>query len=177
MSAFTIILDLAKRSGVFKRNKVPLELKVLAALLYFSGLSYRRIASLNAFKHRFSYWSVRYWYLALRQVLPKPKRKPRSLIAIDETKTKLVGSQVYVWAARDVESREILAFRVSFSRSILDAELFLKEVLKYCEEKPLFLVDKGPWYPDAFRSLGLAYKHERFGMRNRIERWFRNIES
>jgi len=49
---------------------------------------------------------------------------------------------------------------VSFTRSSLDAELFLREVLQYCENKPLFLVDKGPWYPDAFKNLGLEYRHE-----------------
>jgi len=48
-----------------------------------------------------------------------------------------------------LEIKEILAFRVSFTRSSLDAELFLKD-------KPLFLVDKGPWYKEAFKSLGLG---------------------
>ena len=59
-----------------------------------------------------------------------------------------------------MDSKEVLAFRVSFTRSSLDAELFLREVLKYCRNKPLFLVDKGPWYRDAFDSLGLEYRHE-----------------
>lgn len=81
-----------------------------------------------------------------------------------------------VWAARDVDSKEVLGFRCSFTRSSLDAELFLKKVLQYCENKPLFLVDKGPWYPDAFKSLGLEYEHQTFGMRNRIERWFRDSQ-
>jgi len=53
----------------------------------------------------------------------------------------------------------VLAFRVSFTRNRLDAELFLREVLKYCIGK--FLVDKRPWYPDAFNSLGLDYIYER----------------
>ncbi|MFQ6134501.1 MAG: hypothetical protein ACE5KU_01635 [Nitrososphaerales archaeon] len=81
-------------------------------------------------------------------------------IAVDETKTKLVGEQLIIWAARDVDTEEVLGFRCSFTRSSLDAELFLKEVLRYCENRPFFLVDKGPWYPDAFRNLGLEYRHE-----------------
>ncbi len=40
----------------------------------------------------------------------------------------------------------------------LDAEIFLRKVLEYCEGKPTFLVDKGPWYHDALERL--EYGHE-----------------
>jgi transposase-like protein len=43
-------------------------------------------------------------------------------------------------------------------RSSLDAEIFLKQVLQYCENKPLILVDHGPWYVDALEKLGLEYE-------------------
>jgi transposase-like protein len=85
-------------------------------------------------------------------------------IAVDETKVKIErrGEPIYVflWAARDVDTKEVLAFRASFTKSSLNAEIFLKQVLEYCENKPLFLVDKGPWYRDAFERLGLEYRHE-----------------
>jgi transposase-like protein len=45
-----------------------------------------------------------------------------------------------------------------------------------CTNKPLVLVDKGPWYRWAFERLGLEYKHERFGMRDRVERFFRYLK-
>jgi transposase-like protein len=38
------------------------------------------------------------------------------------------------------------------------------------------LVDKGPWYRWAFERLGLEYRHERFGIRNRVERFFRYLK-
>ena len=60
----------------------------------------------------------------------------------------------------DVDTKEVLAFRVSFTRSSLDAEMFLKQVLECCENRPLFLVDNVPWYRDAFERLGLEYRHE-----------------
>jgi len=41
---------------------------------------------------------------------------------VDETKLKLKVEQLFVWAAIDVKTREVLACRVSWSRSILDAE-------------------------------------------------------
>jgi len=59
---------------------------------------------------------------------------------------------LFLWAARDVDTKEVLTFRASFTRSSLDAEIFLKQILEYCENKPLFLVDKGPWYREAFET-------------------------
>ena len=38
-SIFTELEELVKSSGVFKRNKKSVEIKVLASLLYFFGLS------------------------------------------------------------------------------------------------------------------------------------------
>jgi len=94
MSALQMMLDWVRGSGVFQRNRVPLEVKVLAAMLCFAGLSYRRASR---------------------------------LIAVDETKAKLGGEHVFIWAARDVDTKEVLAFRASFTRSSLDAEIFLKQ--------------------------------------------------
>jgi transposase-like protein len=44
-----------------------------------------------------------------------------------------------------------------------------------CTNKPLVVVDKGPRYRWAFERLGLEYMHERFSMRNRVERFFRYL--
>jgi len=93
-------------------------------------------------------------------------------VAVDETKLKLGGEQLYVWAAIDVKTREVLACRVSWTRSIMQAEAFLRKTLEACSPKPIILVDKGPWYPEALRSLELKWRHATFGLRNRIERWF-----
>jgi hypothetical protein len=38
-----------------------------------------------------------------------------------------------------------------------------------CTNKPLVIVDRGPWYRWAFERLGLEYRHERLGMRNRVD--------
>ena len=156
MSALQALVDMVKEAKVFKRNKTSLEKKVLASMLCFAGLSYRKVAGLVGGMSRMA---VQRAFIAMKG-LPKPERRHRRLIAVDETKAKLKGKQFFIWAARDVDTKEVLAFRVGFTRSSLDAELFLKEVLKYCEDKPVFLLDKGPWYPDAFDSLGLEYRHE-----------------
>jgi len=82
--------------------------------------------------------------------------------------------------------REVLAVYVSRGRSILNTLIFLKRVFKACENKPVIVVDRGPWYiveplgstkyPWALKRLGIEYFHETFGERNRIERWFRKLK-
>ncbi|MEM0049331.1 MAG: hypothetical protein QW424_03200 [Candidatus Bathyarchaeia archaeon] len=57
-------------------------------------------------------------------------------------------------------------------KKIMAAEALLRRVLEACTNKPLILVDRGPWYPEALRSLDLKWKHVIFGMLNRIKRWF-----
>jgi transposase-like protein len=106
-------------------------------------------------------------------------REPRyrRCIAVDETKLRVKKSYVYIWSAVDVDSsRELLALEASYGRSSLNVLAFLKKALRMCTDKPLVLVDKGPWYRWAFERLGLEYRHERFGMRNRVERFFRYLK-
>ena len=121
----------------------------------FSVLVGRVVAGVLRGLARFSHESVRLWFRRLRKTFPKPKRKRRSLVAVDETKLKLRGEHLFVWAAIDVETKEVLACRVSWTRNIMQAEAFPRKVLETCTNKPLILVDKGPWYPEALRVLGL----------------------
>ena len=52
--------------------------------------------------------------------------------------------------------------RVYTTRNWLVTRSFVKEVLKYCENKPKFVIDKAPWLVEALKSLNLGFKHERF---------------
>jgi putative transposase len=117
-------------------------------------------------------------YLAKRVSEIKVSKEPRyrRCIAVDETKLSVKGVYVYVWSAVDVDSKKLLALEASYGRSSLNALSFLKKALKMCTNKPLVIVDKGPWYRWAFERLGLEYRHERFGMRNSIERFFRYLK-
>ncbi|MEM2582454.1 MAG: DDE-type integrase/transposase/recombinase [Candidatus Caldarchaeum sp.] len=103
-------------------------------------------------------------------------RKPRRLVAVDETVEKRLGEWVYVWSAVDVDAGEIIAVYASRGRSMLNALTFLRMVLRACEGKPVVVVDRGPWYPWALKRLGIEYFHETFGERSRIERWFRELK-
>jgi transposase-like protein len=103
-------------------------------------------------------------YLSKKVSEIRVAREPRygRCIAVDETKLRVKKSYVYIWSAVDVDSRELLALEASYGRSCLNALSFLKKALKMCTDKPLVLVDKGPWYRWAFERLGLEYRHERF---------------
>ena len=90
-----------------------------------------------------SHESVGIYYHRLKTVLEQPEKKKRRLVAIDETKIKLENKQIFVWAAIDVDTRECLAIWASGGRTSFHAYVFLREVLKHCENKPEIVVDRG----------------------------------
>ena len=107
------LIEKARRSRVFKRNKKSLEVKILAALLYFFGLSLRKTSLFVSFFEEISHESVRKYYHRLKYILKQPRKKERKLIAVDETIVKVGERRVFVWAAIDVETKECLAIWVS----------------------------------------------------------------
>jgi transposase-like protein len=105
--------------------------------------------------------------------VPPRGRRP---VAVDEAAEKVNGREVCVWAAMDVDTRELPAIKATRSRGSMDALLFLSRVLGACTNKPVFVVDRGPWYSWAFQELGLEYYHETFGDRSRVERFFGSLK-
>ena len=69
----------------------------------------------------------------------------------------------------------MLALDVSYGRSCLNAITLLEKALKLCSNKPLVIVDRSPWYRWALERLRLEFRHERFGLRNIVERFFRYL--
>ena len=82
--------------------------------------------------------------------MKEPKKKERKLIAVDETIIRVGDWKVFVWAAIDVETKECLAIWVSMARHQFLVSKFIRIVLKYCKNKPTFIVDRGRWYKNAF---------------------------
>lgn len=160
----------ARVKQLFTKNRVDPDDKVLATLLYHLRLSYRRVST--AMEDAFSYESVRTWYRKVGSNLPAPKRIHRQLIGVDETKLKISGLLIFVWSCVDVKRNEMLALKVFAGRGELDAIVFIREALGYCTNRPIVLVDHGPWYPPALEYLGLRYKQVTFGKRNIVESWF-----
>ena len=176
MNPYHILLKAVQDAHVFKRNKIPPETKVVASLLYLSGLSYRAMTYQTRLIGA-SHVSVFNWVHALRGIVSRVPRRERKIVAIDETKLKIQGRQVYVWAAIDADTKELLAVYASYYRSSINTIVFLKRVLETCiGRKPVVLVDGGPWYPWPLNEMGFKWLHVTFGYRNTIERFFRILK-
>ena len=80
-----------------------MEFKILAALLYFFGLSLRKTSKYLSLFEAISHESVRIYYHRLKKVLKKPRKKERRL-SIDETKLKLEKKLILaIWASERKE--------------------------------------------------------------------------
>ena len=175
MRPYNTLLKAAQDARIFRRNKRPLRSKVLACLLYLSGLSYRGMTYQTGMI-RASHVSVCRWVHAMRGIISRVPTRERRVVAIDETKLKIKGRQVFVWAAMDTDTKELLAVYASYYRSSINTLVFLKRVLSTCTNRPVVLVDGGPWYPWALDRYGLKWLRITFGERNCIERFFRTLK-
>jgi len=146
----------------------------LSVFVFISGLSLRWISERLSITYA-SRESVRQWVHRFSKMYNSSKRV-RRLVAVDETVVKVNGCRCYLWAAIDVDSREVLAVYVSRGRSMLNTLTFLKRVLRACENNLSTTITGFPWYPWKLKRLGIEYFQGTFGERNRIERWFRKLK-
>jgi transposase-like protein len=103
--------------GAFGRHKIPIEEKAHALHLCMAGLSSWEIADAmeDHYGRKPSHASVLNWARALGSVgwtIPPRERRP---VAADEAVEKVNGREVYVWAAIDVDTRELLAIKATWS--------------------------------------------------------------
>lgn len=70
----------------------------------------------------------------------------RRAVGVGETKLEIEDEEVYIWAAVDADTFEVLNVDVSLARSSLDTLLFLTELLNYCRHQPVMLADCSEWY-------------------------------
>ena len=157
------VKEIVKELKVFERNKVPLEIKVLGIATYIQTSSVRRTARILSELHPVSKTSVWNWVKKFEEKLPvSAEKRPRNLVAIDETVVKARKKKYYVYSAVDVVRNELVLMRVYTTRNYLTTKSFIKEVLEYCENKPKFIIDKAPWLIDALKSLDLEFEHQTF---------------
>ena len=161
------MVEKACQEEVFSREDTPLGRHVLAAFLYHAGLTYRKI---EPFVDR-SYEAIRGRFHRLKHLF-EPDCRERKEVAADETKIDINGEEVYVWAAVDCETLEVLAVEVSSRRSSLDTLLFLEDVLQRCCGRPLVRADRGPWYNWPLDLLNCEVKRKTWSNRSLIEVWF-----
>jgi putative transposase len=163
-----LVISRVQDLKIFKRNKIPLRKKVITTLLYFLGLSYRDLSRLLGMSHE----AARLWFTALKDAFPAPTKKKRRHIAVDETKIKLNSAQIFVWAAIDCETKELLGIKATKGRSTADAYFFLLRIKKLCKGRTVCHVDGGPWYIWAAKKVGFIYERTVGGLRNAAEQFF-----
>jgi len=89
------IVELLENRKIFVRQRINHETKVIALLVYHAGLSYRKISSIIGNIEPFSYEALRKWYKRCVAFF-HPQRKQRKVVAVDETKVKWKGRQIYI---------------------------------------------------------------------------------
>ena len=101
------------------------------------------IESYSSLNSKYNPRIVRTYYHKIKEVLNKPNKVVRNLIAINETKLKVGNKTIYLQLVIDVESKEYLGVYISEARSNLNAILFVRSILRFCSNKPKILVDGG----------------------------------
>ena len=170
------LLELVRRKNIFRWNLKRVEIKLIAVILYYAGISFRKTSKFLRDFERFSHESLRLWYHKIANLFASAS-KNRRCVAIDETKIKIGDEYWYIWAAIDVDTWEILGIMVTKWRTSIDVIKFVKEILRYCKNRPIIKTDRGPWYRWSLQRLGLKHEYETFGERNAIEGWFNILKS
>ena len=139
----------------FRRNKVPVEKKVVAAGLCNSGYSYREVSRMLG---GMSYVAARDAYVSLVTSLPREERRYRRSVAIDGADVDVDGKEYHLWLARDFETGEIMAFQASPDASAADGARFLAGVAAQCINRPLLRLGVGPNGPRGLLNLDLYFQ-------------------
>lgn len=150
-----ILSEWAVSVHAFRRNKVPVLKKVLAAALCNSGYSYREVARMMG---GMSYVAARDAYLSLMTSLPREERQYRKAVAIDGGDVQVEGADYHVWLARDVDTGVIMCFQASPGASAEDGARFLASVASQCSNRPLLRLGAGPSTPRGLTNLDLYFE-------------------
>ena len=150
-----VLAEWALSTHAFRRNRVPVDKKVVAAALCNSGYSYRDVSRMLG---GMSYIAARDAYFSLLTSLPKEEKKYRAEVALDGSDIVLDGKGYQLWLARDVGSGEIMAFQASPGASAEDGARFLSAVASQCSNRPSLRLGSGPNAPRGLTNLDLYFQ-------------------
>src|SRR5215208_3400794 len=128
-----------------------------ALQLYSSGLSLRKTSqhlSLIIKRNHVSVWN---WIQKYKPKKILQKRNKIQEFIVDETLLKVGNQYVWVWVAIEPLAKVILGIRISFERTMLVAERFLKGLVIEYGKHPLSTDGGGTWYPQACRFLNIEH--------------------
>jgi len=154
-----------------KRKRTSTKIKAKAVILYFNGLSFRKVAQVIRQTEgiKISPEAVRLWWHSLAKFL-RALYTLAMLVYVDETKIKARNKHYLLWIAATHAGRPVFVW-LSAKRNSKVAKLVL-----YNSKGYLHVTDKGPWYVKAVRELRVGWISETFGGRNVVERFFRHIK-
>ena len=150
-----ILTEWAISVRAFRRNRVPVSKKIVAAALCNSGYSYREVAKMLG---GISYVAARDSYFSLLTSLPREERKYRRVVAIDGADVSMNGTLYHLWLARDVDTGEIMSFQASPNASADDGAKFLASLGAQCNNKPLVRLGTGENHPRGLMNLDLYFQ-------------------
>ncbi|MDG6970318.1 MAG: hypothetical protein JRN54_04330 [Nitrososphaerota archaeon] len=155
LGPLTLLSEWAVSVRAFRRNKVPVEKKILAAALCNSGYSYREVSRMLG---EMSYIAARDAYVSLVTSLPKEERRYRRSVAIDGADVTYGSRGCHLWLARDYETGEIMSFQASPDASAEDGARFLAGVAAQCANRPMLRLGAGPNNPRGLLNLDLYFQ-------------------
>jgi putative transposase len=165
-----------------KRSRTPSKYIYYALYLYFSGLlSLRKTSEYHLLpfvkRNHVSIWNWIQHYRPKKILQRKRRRKVQEFIIVDDETLLKVGSQyVWVWVAIEPLAKVILGIRISFERTMLIAERFLKALVIEYGKHPLSTDGGGTWYPQACRFLNIEHHIHSLYERSIIERTIQYIK-
>lgn len=80
-----------------------------------------------------------------------PKRKHHGPLTLDESKVCIDKERWCPWACIDLTRKEVLAVRLTTTRSYMDTLTFPSKLVRSCRNRCLVQVERGSRYPRALR--------------------------
>jgi len=73
----------------------------------------------------------------LSKVILSSRLRYRRCVTVDGMKLRVKKAWIYGWSAVDVDAGELLALKILYGRSCLNALIFLKKAIELCINKPM----------------------------------------
>jgi hypothetical protein len=174
MLACCTLLKAVQALRIFKRNKKPLETKIDSCLPALHEWTLLQRDDLPDGADRLEPCSCTLFSLLPEEHGVEGKEEGKEAYRYGRDKASGEG---YLHMSSDRYRHEGTPFYIRFLPEIsINTMIFVRKVLNTCTNRPVILVDGGPWYPRALQKYGLKRLHITFGERNSIERLFRTFK-
>ena len=162
--------------GFVEREATPRGAMDLGIRLHLAGLSLADTASIlgrfGVERHR---TTVHTW-VKKADLQPAAGCEPTH-VALDETVIWINDEQFWLFAAVDPATNRLLHVRLFPTRTTALTSMFLAELReKHHVDEAVFLVDSASWLKAALHRHGLEFRYEKHGLRNSVERVFREVK-